>query len=223
MECHDHVKKPLLVDSQYFPSIHYFLLLMQHGEIYVDGHENMAKASYRNRCHIASPDGQLALTVPLEHGRHQRRAVKDVVIFNELDWQKKHWDTLCSAYRRSPYFEYYEDSLYAVFYKPYSNLLLLNTDMLNWVIAKLKLEIKYEFTTRYNDNKDGSYHDWRGRIQPNEGKSLSPIDTQQDHYHQVFEDRLGFLPNLSILDLLFALGPRSVEYLNNSISKCDHS
>jgi len=217
MDCHHYVKKPILVESQYFPPITYFSLLISAGEVWIDGYENMVKATYRNRCHITTPDGVLALSVPLAHGRHQRRAMKDVRIFNELDWQKKHWDTLCSAYRRSPYFEYYEDSLYQVFYKPYTELFDLNNALVRWILATLKLDIKIHFTRSYESHDTLAYDDWRSRIHPHSEKNHFPPAYKPLIYHQVFEDRLGFIVDLSMLDLLFACGPRAKDMLEENV------
>jgi len=203
--------KHLLIEAQYWGSIAYFSLLKKHGYALIEQHEHYVKSSYRNRCHIATPNGQLVLSVPLVSGRNQRRTMHQVGIYNQERWQKLHWDSLCYAYRRSPYFEFYEDDLEPFFKTPYDNLLAYNLTTTRFILDLLQLEVKLELTTEYIDPNNENYLDYRSAISPKKGLQKG-IKTCSE-YHQVFNDKHGFLPNLSILDLLFNEGPNAVSFL----------
>src|ERR1043165_2589546 len=109
----------LLVESQYFPLIHYYKTLINHYILQIERYEHYQKLSYRNRCYIAGPNGTILLSVPLAKGKNQRTVMKDVRISNEENWQSQHWKTLVSAYRRSPWFEYYEEDLLSLYERPF--------------------------------------------------------------------------------------------------------
>jgi len=212
----NHQKKPVLIESQFFPSLPYFAIFLFHDDIIIDQHEHFVKASYRNRCEIATPDGLLTLSIPLASGRGQRRRMKDVGIFNVEKWQAKHWNSLSSAYRRSPYFEYYEMKLEPFFKTEKTNLLEFNTELLEFCLSALKVQSNYRFSDTYIGKEDPSVIDLRTHITPNKKRERLPEDYTTPTYHQVFNDRNPFFPNLSILDLLFNEGPRSAEILRKA-------
>ena len=198
----------MIIESQYWGSIDYFRLLLKYETIYIEHYEHFVKASYRNRCQIATPDGIQILTVPIESGRGVRKILKDVKIHYSTDWQKHHWQSLCSAYRRSPYFEYYEDDLHPLFTTKFKFLLDLNQAAFEKVNTFLDLEINLKAT----DTFEKSYEDMddkRSCIFPSKSKNQNPFIDDPVKYHQVFESKCPFLPNMSILDLLFAEGPNA--------------
>ncbi len=207
-------EKPVLIESQSWGSIAYFSILKNAKQVFIDGHEHFVKASYRNRYEVCGPNGKQTLSIHLENGRNRRRSSRKVKIFYEHHWQKLHWNTLCSNYRRSPYFEYYEDDLQHLYETPTESLLEFNKKTIQFIAEQLELSFNIEYTDRYIPASDENYLDLRSILKPNKAipEDLAAITTQK--YHQVFEDRNPFFPNLSILDALFNLGPRTIELMS---------
>jgi len=195
----------ILIDSHYAGNIYYYVHILKADKIILDIHEHYIKASGRNRCTIASPEGRLLLSIPLAKGKHQRRAMKDIMICNETDWQKKHWHSICATYRKSAYFEYYEEHIFTFYHKKYSHLVAFNHDIHSVVMRLLKSEKQWTSSDHYIKGID-NYKDCRAV----RGASYLPI---MPAYRQVFDDRMPFLSDLSIFDLLFNLGPLAQDYL----------
>ncbi|WP_134090336.1 WbqC family protein [Olivibacter sp. XZL3] len=176
--------------------------------ILIEKFENFPKQTYRNRASIYSPNGKLDLIVPVMKGAKVHTVVKDVRISYESDWQRLHWMTLQTSYRRSAYFEYYEDDFAPFYKKKYTFLFDFNTELLTLLLRLLKMKKELAFTASYQKEYTG-VHDFRSTIHP---KQLS-TDRHFRPYFQVFDPKHGFLPNLSIVDLLFNQGPNSLNYL----------
>lgn len=188
----------IVMDCEFFPCIAWFDLFFSHNNIVLEQYEHFVKASYRNRTYIAGPNGLIALSVPLERGRNQRSIMKDVKICNDEKWQKLHWKSLEACYRRSAYFEYYEDDLVFLFEKKYDYLVDYNIACLEGVLQLLKKEKKYNLSTLY---KNDYLHDYRNTFFPKDR-----TDFKHKEYFQPFGERNGFEYNLSILDYLFCNG-----------------
>ena len=196
----------ILLDNQYCPPISYFALLLKAEKCLIEKYENFVKSSNRNRCRIAGPNGMQMLSIPIESGKSHRQLFKDMVSSNAIDWQKNHWQSLCSSYRRSPYFEFYEDALVPLFKENSISIFALNTQLIKKAIDLLKLDIDLDYTTSFQKEYEG-YYDGRNLYKE---KQFSPaIPT----YIQVFGDRHPFLNDISILDLLFNQGPQAKDYL----------
>lgn len=194
----------------YLPPVSYFSALEQHGQdVLLEQFEHFPKQTYRNRARIYSPNGTLNLIVPVIKGSNVHTKIKDVRISYDFNWQRIHWMSLQTCYRSSAYFEYYEDEL-AVFYeKKYEYLLDYNMDLLAWLLRQLKKPRKLSFTTEYLDGLSiGS--DFRTAFNV---KNKGLQDESGIPYYQVFGDRFGFLPNLSVVDLLFNQGPQAKNYI----------
>jgi hypothetical protein len=191
----------------YLPPIHYFTALKQNqGDMLLEMHEHFPKQTYRNRASIHSPNGKLDLIVPVERGAAVHRPIKDVRISYEFNWQRIHWLSLQTSYRSSAFFEFYEDD-FALFYdKKWEFLIDYNQELLELMNRLLKLNFSFKPTTEYKALEAAL--DFRTAIHPKK-ESLFSIKP----YYQVFEDRNGFLENLSIVDLLFNQGPQSTLYL----------
>lgn len=199
----------LLIESQYFPAISFYKTLVNHDTLLIEKYEHYQKVSFRNRCYIAGPNGRIILSVPLTKGKNQRTVMKDVRISNEEKWQGQHWKTLVSAYRRSPWFEYYEEELGELYGRPFEFLLDWNLACLEWANRVIGLTAPaITFTTEYKKEYEPGITDMRDRMVPGEEK-----EEAGGEYTQVFQDRTGFLQDLSILDLIFCEGKRSVELL----------
>jgi len=193
----------------YLPPISQFIIMASHKEIVWDIHEFYHKQFYYNRCMIYSPNGEQKLAIPV-HKRYEKTPLKDIIIADETPWQKIHWRSFEAAYRRSPYFEYYEGELYSLYWEyKTKSLLEWNIKLFEVACKLLKLDIKLSFTTAYNKSYEDAA-DYRKLASPQEPVSLNEIK-----YHQVFEERFGFLSNLSIIDLLFCEGPHAKDLLIN--------
>ncbi|NEU07117.1 WbqC family protein [Flavihumibacter sp. R14] len=192
----------------YHPPIEFFMRLIQHkASILFENHEHFPKQTFRNRTTVHSPNGKLDLIVPVIKGANVHTPVKDVRISYEFNWQRQHIMSLQTSYRSSAYFEYYENDLIPFYEKNWKFLYDYNLEILQFLFKALKLNIPYSFTPEYLPTYP-DLADYRETIHPKKDSSL-----EFKKYFQVFEEKNGFLPNLSILDLLFNQGPQSIKYL----------
>jgi len=175
--------------------------MLNHEDIKWDIHEHYHKQFFYNRCVIYGPNGAQKLTIPI-HKKHEKTALKDIEIGYETDWQRIHWCSFEAAYRRSPYFEYYEDAFRPLYldYTP-THLVEWNIKMLEVVCKLMEIDFKPVFTAEYL-KKHPDVQDYRNLAIPNEN-----VQGKEVKYLQVFEEKHGFIPNLSIIDLLFCEGP----------------
>ena len=197
----------ILLHPTYFPSIVQMVAMVQSKEVVFEMDDNYQKQSYRSRTYIAHSNGILLLNIPIKHTKDgKKNKTKDVIIENSFPWQVQHWKSLESAYRTSPYFEFYEDELKPIFFKPADSLIKFNLEAFDLICELLDLNIKYSFTTEYFKNP--SQQNLRHLVNPK-----LKIDFKLDSYFQVLNKQHEFLSNLSILDLLFNEGPNAVTYL----------
>jgi hypothetical protein len=167
--------------------------------------------SFRNRCLIAGAQGIVSLSVPLLKGRNQQLPLNEVRISDAEKWQSRHFKSIRSAYNRSPFFDFYQDELAALYHRPFERLADWNIYCLEWVKEKLPWQTGIRYTDSAVPYLSNGFTDWRNLVLPKNYTEWKPVK-----YRQVFEERTGFFPNLSILDLLFNCGPRSFELLSNS-------
>ncbi len=185
----------------YLPSIRYMAWMAAQNEVAFVKTNNYQKQTYRNRTEIYGPNGKLKLTIPILHKKNQKHQLdSEVEIFQESSWQKNHWKSLESSYRSSPFFEFYEDDLYPFFHQRQERLMDLNISLIKKIFSLIDIEIRiknteeiYEFRELLDAKKKSVYK--------------TPI------YNQVFNSKHGYINNLSILDLIFNLGPDSNFYL----------
>ncbi|MDO4781843.1 MAG: WbqC family protein [Capnocytophaga felis] len=201
-----------LIHPTYFPSIAQFHLMLTHPCV-LEVSDNYQKQTLRNRAYIYGANGKLALNLPIKHvgGETGRQLFKDVRVENHFPWQRLHWKSLETAYRTSPFFEYYEDDLFPLFEKKYIFLLDVNMDTIETVLACLQTDINFDKTKSY-EAEPKEVKDFRFLTS---AKKEFPL--QMEQYHQIFSDKHGFLPNLSVLDLLFHEGPNTEDYLINKV------
>lgn len=200
----------LITEFQYFPSVILLNTSYKISNILFEQYEYYQKMSFRNRCVIAGANGTINLTIPLEFGRNQKTIMKDVKIANSEAWQKQHWRSIESSYNRSPWFEFYKEELHELFQKPFSFLADWNLACFAWSIQILKLPVTISLTDKFGkDYNDSEFVDFRNKLLPKNYKNFGAVK-----YQQVFEDRIGFLPNLSILDLLFCEGKNAAALLH---------
>ncbi len=204
------IEKGAVLPMFYLPPVEYLVQLNTYKpDILIEREEHFPKQTYRNRANIYSPEGILTLVVPVVKGSKTHTKIKDVKISYDFEWQRLHWLSLTACYRRSAYFEYYEDD-FAPFYnkqKQPTYLFDYNQELLQMLLKFLKVKTELTYTEEYHASYE-SIPDFRTSIHPKKDMEL-----QQKPYFQVFEERQGFLRNLSIVDLLFNQGPQSINYL----------
>jgi hypothetical protein len=201
----------IVSELQYLPPVSFFAALYKETYVYLDIYEMYRKMSFRNRCLIAGAQGVISLSVPLQEGRNQQLPMKEVRISMAEDWQARHFKSIRSAYNRSPFFEYYQDELLTIYQKPVSRLYQWNLGCLKWVMRKMQCNAEIRFTETAIPYLKEGVDDRRNQVLPKNYSKWNPVE-----YRQVFEERTGFFPNLSVLDLLFNVGPQAGELLNNS-------
>jgi hypothetical protein len=202
------IEKGAVLPLFYLPPVEYFAQLNSYNpDFVIEKHEHFPKQTYRNRANIYSPDGMLTLVVPVVKGSKVHTPVKDVKISYDFSWQRLHWMSLQGCYRRSAYFEYYEDE-FATFYEKKETFLFdYNDQLLRLLLKLLKIKAEINYTESY-EAEYSALTDFRQNINPKKDSVF-----EQKPYFQVFEERHGFMKNLSIVDLLFNQGPQSLNYL----------
>ena len=199
----------LLSELQYFPSVIFYKNSFQYSNIVFEQYEFYQKMSFRNRMLIAGANGTISLSIPLEKGRDQKKIIRDIKIDSRQSWQKQHWRSIISCYNHSPWFEYYREELSDLYETSFEFLLDWNLACFDWTAKTLAWPVGVSFTEEYLEKYDSSHWiDLRNKILPRNYKSFEPV-----RYLQVFEERTGFFPNLSILDLLCCEGKRSGDFL----------
>lgn len=191
----------------YLPPVSWFAEFLKDGrQVSLEQFEHFPKQTYRNRANIYGANGKLSLIIPVKHSG--KCAMKDIEISYAEDWQKLHWKSIKNAYQSSPYFEYYEEKLSGIFEPQPTHLAVFNLYALEVVLALLKAEQPYALTAEYQKTAEGE--DFRDRFSAKNNAGF-----HFTAYHQTFEDRHGFLSNLSVVDLLCNMGPESLTYLKN--------
>lgn len=200
------------LSTAYFPPVSWLAVWWNHDTIRLEAQEHFQKGSYRNRCHIAGPNGPQRLSIPLEKGKHQQLPIREVRIAYDEPWQRQHWRSIVTAYGSAPFFEHYAPELEPFFEKRYNFLFDLNLDILNFITKKFSWNGQFTFSDAFEAEIPG---DFRMLISPKpavrEQSWFRPVP-----YAQVFAERHGFLPDLSALDLLFCRGPQGGEILRDS-------
>lgn len=196
----------ILLHPTYFPSISHYVAMMKADKITFEMEDNFQKQSNRNRMYIYSPNGIQLLNVPVKKSNQRYQKYKEVKIENDFDWQKNHWKSIEAAYRSSPYFEFFEDDFIPLFEKKHNFILDLNFELFDIVNEALGVDLSFEKTTEYF-HESAIEHDFRPLVN---GKK---DNFKNEEYIQVFREKEGFIPNLSILDLLFNEGRHAVDYL----------
>ena len=192
----------------YLPPVEYFSKLNQFKpNVLIEKHEHFPKQTFRNRTNVYSPDGPLTLTVPVIKGAKNHTKLQDVKICYDFKWQRLHWLSLQACYRSSAYFEYYEDDFAPFYEKNYPFLFDYNLELTELLLRLLKIKMPLQFTDTY----EAAYSNLTDLRLTISVKIASGIE--QKPYFQVFEERMGFLKNLSVIDLLFNQGPQALNYL----------
>jgi hypothetical protein len=194
----------------YFPPVSWFAAALQAGEVILEQHEFYKKQNYFNRMNILTHNGVLKLSIPVAKAK-ERTPIKDRQIWEDGKWRKDHWRSLEAAYRSSPYFEYYEDLIEPFYSGEWTSLMDFNLEILKLLINALGLDIKWSLSTSFEDSE---HYEADFRTDFDTRLAASPAWFRPVSYQQVFGTE--FVPDLSILDLLFNCGPESVRILRES-------
>ncbi|MDI9366445.1 MAG: WbqC family protein [Flavobacterium sp.] len=208
------VNNTQIADSQYFGSVNYYRRLFIHTNTIIEVFDNYQKMSFRNRCTLAGSNGLIDLSIPIIGGRNKRQLMCEVKIDYSQPWQLQHIKTIKSCYGKSPFFEYFIYDIEKMLKCQHNYLVDLNTELLNWTKSILKLNNAIGFSAAYQAKEELKYiTDNRNFFMPKD------FQLQKDiiKYTQVFESKIGFQPNLSILDLLFCEGPNAKNLLKGNI------
>lgn len=203
------MEKTIYLTTAYLPPVQFFTKLYTYDKIYIECFEHYVKQTYRNRCVILAANGPLSLTVPIVKPENIKCPIKEIRISDHGNWRHLHWNAISSAYMNSPYFEYYEDDFRPFYEKKFEFLVDYNEELIRLICKEIDLLVSLNNTNEYKQQLSLYEMDARESIYLKKGfqddTSFSPKS-----YYQVFADRFGFIPNLSIVDLLFNMGPESL-------------
>lgn len=199
-----------IFSTAYLPSISCFAAMMRAEKIIFEKHEHFVKQTFRNRTLIYSANGLQQLIVPIKHGNLYRLPMHEVRISYDSPWNKIHWKSLESAYRKSPYFEYFESDFKPFFENPAEKLFDFNFSLTEKIFSLLRIPFNHGFNTAY-EKETGTVSDYRNVFSPDK------INTKLPSYHQVFSERHKFISDLSIFDLLFNKGLDAKKYLSEIV------
>jgi hypothetical protein len=197
----------ILLSTAYLPPIEYFSYIIKTDEVFIEREENYIKQSYRNRCYILSAGGVQLLTVPVYKGSFHKTPVKEIRIDYSKKWQKGHLRALNASYKSSPFFIYYYENIEKIILADYEFLLDLNMALQKAILNIMKINVRIAYTADFMPVSNNQ-NDLRYTINPKKESGYIPME-----YLQVFNTDKGFIPGLSIIDLLFNMGPEARNYL----------
>ena len=207
-----------LLQTTYFGPIQWYQKLYRYDRCLIEQYDSYQKQTYRNRCVIATANGIQALTVPVENEKgemkNEKCLLRDIRISDHNQWRRVHWNALQSAYSESPFFDYYADDLHPFFEQKYDFLVDFNEAIRQKICELIDIQPTVSYTTEYMSaigHQPSAIVDYRDIIHAKHPQPDASFEAKR--YWQVFQHKHGFLPNLSILDLLFCMGPESVFYL----------
>jgi len=196
----------IMLSTAYLAPVEYYSEMAKAEAVFIENCDFYEKQTYRNRCQIAAANGSMALSIPVEKSGQEKILTRDVRISQHNDWQLNHWRSIESAYNSTPFFEYYKDDLLPFYEKKWIFLWDFNQEIQSKVLELLNLQIEIQLTGEYKKIQDEKILDLRETIHPKKENKFVNCNP----YYQVFEQRFGFQPNLSIIDLLFNMGNESV-------------
>jgi hypothetical protein len=208
-------KTEAVISSAYLPPIQYIDVLLKHKTVYIEKHETYPKQTYRNRCEIYSANGLLPLIIPIERPNGNSTKIADVRIDNTVKWRKEHWRAIVSAYKNSAYFEFVMDYFAPFYENDWDFLWDYNTELLSTILRIFDLNINIIETEEFIKQYPLEIDDFRYKIKPKSREIQVDTNVLNKPYFQVFSIKSGFLPNLSILDILCNCGIDSLRYFHD--------
>lgn len=198
------------LSSAYLAPIEYYSKLLASDSVYIEQHDHYMKQTYRNRCHIVGPGGIIPLSIPTVKPELLKCPMKDIQISDHGHWRRLHWNAIESAYNNTPFFEYYKDDFAPFYEKKYTFLFDFNEELRQLICELIDMAPIVKYTSAYQTEFAVGEYDFREIIHPKKDFRMVDPEFKAVPYYQVFEARHGFLPNLSIIDLLFNMGPESL-------------
>ena len=206
----------IYLSTAYLAPIEYYAAMAKVDTVFLEQRESYEKQSYRNRCYIAGPNGRMPLSIPVEKAADGYKILtRDVRISLHNDWQVQHWRSIEAAYNSTPFFEFYKDDFLPFYQKKWNFLWDFNVEIQSKVLELLELNIIFKTNDEYKEKVDENILDLRKWIHPKNNSSQANFIP----YYQVFEQKFGFIPNLSIIDLLFNMGNESQLIINSQIAQ----
>lgn len=202
----------VLLSTAYWPNLHYFFYVLHAESVFIEKYEHYQKQSFRNRTQILSANGILNLSIPVINNNKQ--LITDIEICYKENWQKNHWRAITSAYKNSPYFEFFEEDIKPFYSVQHKNLFEYNFLQLQLILKLLKKSKPIYFSDFYKIKIENQL-DFRNLIHPkiNIESDESIANTINTSYYQTFSSKFDFTPNLSILDILFNTGLETIKIL----------
>lgn len=197
-----------LLSSAYFGPVQWYQKLHRYDRCFIERYDNYVKQTYRNRCVIAATGGPQTLTVPIERYEDRKCLMRDIRISDHGSWRHLHWNALVSSYGESPFFDYYADDIRPFFERRWEFLFDFNLEITHTICSLLDIRPTIELTGEYLQAEDVCVDDFRDAIRPKH--PLTDATFSPRPYYQVYAQKHGFIPNLSILDLLFNEGPEGI-------------
>ena len=195
----------IVLSTAYLGNIQYYSKLLSDEECFIEANENYIKQSYRNRCDILSANGVISLSIPVIKRHGEKMPIREVEIDYTMPWQKQHWKSIVSAYKSSPFFDYYEELFIPHYTRKAKYLIDFNQRLMDTVAVCLGVSIEVPYTDKYVMYSPG-VRDFRNTISPKSRLRREDSDFFARPYYQVFSEKFPFQPNLSIIDLLFCEG-----------------
>jgi len=206
-----------LLSSYYFGPVQAYAHIVKSEKVIIEQHDHYSRRTYRNRTTILVANGLMNLIIPVIKPKTKTKT-KDIRISYDTNWQKNHWKSIESAYNNSPFFEYYSDDIKHIYEKKWDFLIDLNNEALRAVTEILEVEAVIEFSKEYIPGNSPDVTDMREVILPKKDPAVFDPAFHPELYRQVFSETMEFIPNLSILDLIFNKGPEATLILEQSIS-----
>lgn len=200
--------------SNYLAPVEYYTKLLKYDLALIEQHDHYMKETYRNRCRICGPDGVISLTVPIVKPETVKCEMCDIRISDHGNWRHLHWNAIESAYNTTPYFEFYRDYFVPFYEQKFEFLVDFNEEFCHLICELIDLNPSMRRTAEYHKSFQSNEFDFRDNIHPKKDFNLADPEFSAKPYYQVFQGKLGFIPNLSIIDMLFNCGPESLILLS---------
>ena len=212
-QCKDPRVSPVLLSSFYLAPVQYYAALFHAGKAWMEIHDSYQKQSYRNRCIIGGANGPMTLSIPIEKQASPNALTRDARVSDHGNWRHLHWNAILSAYNSTPFFQYYEDDFRPFYENKHRFLHDFNEELRALICRLIEIETPVSYTAAYTPKPETGIIDLREAIHPKR-----PTGFEAPPYYQVFAEKQGFVPNLSIIDLLFNLGNEARLYLNSCMA-----
>ncbi len=209
----------ILLTTAYFPPPEYFVSASAAEKALIERHENYKKQTYRNRCRILTANGPLSLVIPVKRFRGRKTSINEIKPDYSYKWQRLHRISIDSAYRSAPFYEYYIDDIIPFFELKFDYLIDLNSAILEKMLEVMNLRVSWEYTNSFMEQPPPGFIDVRESIHPKRNIPETARIAESMNYIQVFQEKWGFIPGLSILDLLFNTGPDAAVLLKNAAAE----